>query len=360
MKTLTVTFHHSNNYGALLQMFALHTKIKELGHENLILETKLTVSNKKNKSHNPKVMLRNWYMSLCRKIRRQEVQTLHKSISDFKKRNVEFTKPYTSMEELKSNPPQVDALITGRDQVWNMSTIPSMIPSRFLDFGNPNAIRFSFAASIENMQYSESQKEYTKEQLKKFKGITLREKSACNFIESFTNLHTECILDPVFLFDKSEWAEKAKKPRIEGPYILCYQVLSNKLMQKVANKLKKETGLPVVSICNLPFKWIKSDYSFFDVSPEEFLGLYNNAAYVVTTSFHGTAFGVLFNKKTYTIPRNISSNRICDLMNLLGLDDYVVKPNMDLSNNPIDWNRINGVIEKERNRQIQYLHNMLG
>lgn len=360
MKTLTVTFHHSNNYGALLQMFALHTKIKELGHENLVLETKLPVSKKKKKSYNPKVMLRNWYMSLCGKIRRKEVQTLHNSISDFKKRNVEFTKPYISMEELKSDPPQVDALITGSDQVWNMTTIPSMIPSRFLDFGNPEAIRFSFAASIENMKYSESQKEYAREQLKKFKGITLREQSACNFIESFSNLHTECILDPVFLFDKKEWAAIAKKPRIDGPYILCYQVLSNKLMQKVVNRVKKETGFPVVSICNLPFKWIKSDYSFFDVSPEEFLGLYNNAACVVTTSFHGTAFGVLFNKKTYTIPRSISSNRICDLMNMFGLNDYVVKPNMNLSNNSVDWNRVNGVIEKERNRQIRYLHDMLG
>jgi len=360
MKTLTVTFHHSHNYGALFQMFALHSKIKSMGHENLVLETELDPSKRKNKSYNPKVILRNAYMYVCGKIRKKELQMLYKSFADFKKNHVNFTVPYTSMDDLRNNPPDVDAMITGSDQVWNMTTIPSMIPSRFLDFGNPDAIRFSYAASIENMHYSEEQKEYAKEQLKKFKGITLREKSACDFIESFSGLHTESLLDPVFLFEKKEWNAIAKQPRIQGPYILCYQVLSNKLMQKVVNKLQKDTGYPVVSICNVSFKWIRADYSFFDVSPEEFLGLYSNASYIVTTSFHGTAFGIIFNKKTYTIPRNISSNRICDLMNLVGLEDYVVKSEKKLSNTSIDWDRVNLIIDGERNRAIQFLHQMIG
>lgn len=360
MKTLTVTFHHSNNYGALFQMFALHSKIKSMGHENLVLETELEPSKRKKKSYSPKVILRNAYMNVCKKIRKKEVQILYKSFADFKKNHVDFTVPYTSMDDLRKNPPDVDVMITGSDQVWNMTTIPSMIPSRFLDFGNPDAIRFSYAASIENMHYSEEQKEYAREQLKKYKGISLRERSACDFIESFSGLHTECLLDPVFLFEKNEWKEIAKQPRIQGPYILCYQVLSNKLMQKVVNKLHKDTGFPVVSICNVPFKWIQSDYSFFDVSPEEFLGLYSNASCVVTTSFHGTAFGILFNKKTYTIPRSISSNRICDLMNLVGLDDYVVKSEKKLSNKSIDWSKVNQIVDGERNRAIRFLHQMIG
>ena len=256
--------------------------------------------------------------------------------------------------------PEYDYFAVGSDQVWNMTTVPSMIPSRFLDFGDPNAIRFSFAASIENMKYTDEQKEYVKQQLQKFKGISLREKSACDFIESFTGFQTKCLLDPVFLFDKSEWKSISKEPRIKGPYILCYQVLSNKLMQKVVNKLKKETGYPVVAICNVPFKWIRADYSFFDVSPEEFLGLYNNAACVVTTSFHGTAFGVLFNKTTYTIPKSISSNRIFDLMHLMGLDEYVVTDVKTMAKKPIDWNKVNEVIERERESSVGFLHEMMG
>ena len=116
----------------------------------------------------------------------------------------------------------------------------------------------------------------------------------------------------------------------------------------------------MVAICNLPFKWIRADYSFFDVSPEEFLGLYSNAACVVTTSFHGTALGVLFNKTTYTIPKSISSNRICDLMHLMGLDEYVVTDVKTLANKPIDWGVVNEVIERERNCSVRFLHEMMG
>lgn len=360
MKSLTVTFHHTTNYGALFQMFALHSKIKAMGHDNLVLETKLPSSKKRKKSYNPKVFLRNMYMNYCKKIRKKEVNALYKSFADFKKNHVAFTRPYTSMEDLKNNPPEVDCMITGSDQVWNMTTVPSMIPSRFLDFGNPNAIRFSFAASIENMKYSDEQKKYAKQQLKRFKGISLREKSACDFIASFTECQPRCLLDPVFLFDKNEWRSISKEPRINGPYILCYQVLSNKLMQKVVNKLKKETGYPVVAICNVPFKWIRADYSFFDVSPEEFLGLYDNAACVVTTSFHGTAFGVLFNKTTYTIPKSISSNRINDLMHLMGLDAYVITDVKTVAKTPIDWDKVNEVIEREREGSVGFLHEMMG
>lgn len=360
MKTLTVTFHHTTNYGALFQMFALHSKIKEMGHENLVLETKLPSSKKKKPTKNLKDFFRNAYINYCKKLRKDEMLALNRSFFTFKKSHVEFTRPYTSMDDLRNNAPEVDCMITGSDQVWNMSTVPSMIPSRFLDFGNPNAIRFSFAASIENMKYTDEQKEYAKQQLRKFKGVSLREKSACDFLESFTGLKTECLLDPVFLLRKEEWKTIAKEPRIQGPYILCYQVLSNKLMQKVVNKLKKATGYPVVAICNVPFKWIRADYSFFDVSPEEFLGLYSNAAIIVTTSFHGTAFGVLFNKPTYTITKSISSNRISDLMHLMGLDEYVVKRENKLASTSIDWDRVNHVINQERERSFSFLHEMMG
>lgn len=360
MRTLTVTFHHGNNYGALFQMFALHSKIKHMGHDNLVLETApSTLKKEKKVVRNPKAILRDAYIFCFQIFRHKKMSSLTESFSEFKRRNVAFTPAYSSMEDLKSNCPYVDALITGSDQVWNLNTVPSMIPSRFLDFGNPNAIRFSFAASIESMDYSDSQKEFVREKLRTFKGISLREKSACDYIESFTDYHTECMLDPVFLFDKAEWTSFSKKPRIKGPYILCYQVISNRLMQKVVDDLKKETGYPIVAICNVPFKWIHADYSLFDVSPEEFLGLYNNASCVVTTSFHGTAFGILFNKRTYTITRDISSNRIFNLMRLFGLEDFVIRPNAHLTNKAIDWNSVNGVISKERKRSTQYLQNML-
>lgn len=362
MKTLTVTFFDNSNYGANFQMFALNRTIRQMGHENIVLSFaghSETMKKERKIYKSPKAFLRNMVLSYFYKIRRKEAQALTQSFKDFKKNNIEFTRRYTSMEDLRNDPPMVDCMITGSDQVWNMTTNPPMIPSRFLDFGNPNAIRFSFAASIENMSYTQEQKDYAKKALAAFKGITLREESACKFIESFTGYEAKHIMDPVFLLDKKEWLGIAKKPRIEGPYILCYQVLRNNAMQSVVNSLKKQTGLPTVAICNMPFRWIRTDFSFFDVSPEEFLGLYNGAAYIVTTSFHGTAMGVLFNKPTYSLCRNISSNRIKDLMKFVGLDGYVVGSDDSIKQRNIDWDGINEKLEQERKKSKQFLQKML-
>lgn len=362
MRTLTVTFHDLSNYGANFQTFALHRTIRQMGHENVVLDFaghSETMKKSITLFKSPKAFLRNIVISYYYKIRKKEARALKQSFRDFKNNNIKFTQRYTSMEDLRNNPPLVDCMITGSDQVWNMTTNPPMIPSRFLDFGNPNAIRFSFAASIENMSFTQEQKDYAKKTLAAFKGITLREESACKFIESITGYEAKHIMDPVFLLDKKEWLGYAKKPRIEGPYILCYQVLRNNKMQSVVNTLKKQTGLPTVAICNMPFRWIRTDYSFFDVSPEEFIGLYNGAAYIVTTSFHGTAFGVLFNKPTYSLCRSISSNRIKDLMEFVGLDDYVVGSSNSVKPRGIDWGVINEKLEKERAKSKQYLQEML-
>lgn len=360
MKSLTVTFHHSNNYGAVMQMFALHHTLVMMGHENMVLETRLVPSeSKKQKIKGVKPRLRIIYIKFFEKLRKKERTKLYLSFANFKSNNVKFTRPFTSMDDLRKNAPDVDCLITGSDQVWNMTSVPSMIPSRFLDFGNKELIRFSFAASIENMNYNEEQIKYARKQLEHFKGISLREESARKFIEESIGLPAIQLLDPIFLLNKEEWLDFAIKPRINGPYILCYQVLSNKNMQKTVNRLKKETGFPIVSICNLPFKWIHSDYSFFDVSPEEFLGLINGASIVVTTSFHGTAFGILFNKPTYSLTRVNSSNRIFGIMDMFGLTDHIIDDKSKIVIRNIDWNKINQKIDKERIKSKNYLNRML-
>lgn len=357
MKTLTVTFHHTTNYGALLQMYSLHSTIKSMGHENLVLESRVMGGVKLKKSIKKRAI--SLYMKMCAIYRKKQVTSLNQSFFDFKQKNVDFTRLYTSMDELRKDPPQVDCLITGSDQVWNMTTHPSMIPSRFLDFGKHEWKRFSYAASIEVMKYTEEQKEYVKKCLKRFDGISVRELSAKTYLESFCDLEIEHVVDPVFLKTKEEWAKCAKPARIKGGYILCYQVLSNKQMQRVACGLRKKTGLPIVSICNLPFPWIRSDKSLYDVCPEEFLGLFLNASYVVTTSFHGTAFGVLCNKPTYSLVRPGASNRAEGLMKFLGLDDYVVYDNDELKNTKIDWNHVNSILESERKKSLDYLKRML-
>lgn len=319
MKTLTVTFHHTTNYGAVLQTYALQQTILSLGHENLVLETKTEGKKKK-----AKLSVRELYLRYLSWLRRKERKVLVKYFADFHKYKLQLTRPYISMEDLRNDPPDVDCLITGSDQVWNFATTPKFIDSRLLKFGKESAIRFSYAASMEELRYSDEQKQRLKDALAGYKGISVREQSAKEYIESFTPYHVERVLDPVFLMSKEKWMELAIEPRIKGPYILCYQVQSNNRMEEVAYMLKKQTGYPVVSICNGPIRWMKSDYSFHDVSIEEFLGFYNQAAYIVSASFHGVAMGLVFDKPVYALVKSVRANRLKEVMKLFALDNYIV------------------------------------
>lgn len=320
MKTLTVTFHHTTNYGAVLQAYALQQHILSLGHENVILETKLGSKKKKKK-----LTIRQLYLNYLSWLRREESHRLSGYFSDFHKNRMRLTRPYVSMTDLRDNPPDVDCLITGSDQVWNFATVPSMLDSRLLRFGDESSIRFSYAASMEELCLSEKQKELLKDSLSRYKGISVREQSAKEYIESFTPYNCQRVLDPVFLLSKDDWNKIAVDPRIKGPYILCYQVQRNENMQKVASRLRKQTGFPIVSICNGSIKWIKSDYTFYDVSIEEFLGFYRDASYVISASFHGIAMGLVYEKPVYALIKQNRANRLKDIMNLFGLGDFIVR-----------------------------------
>ncbi len=96
-------------------------------------------------------------------------------------------------------------------------------------------------------------------------------------------------------------------------------------MQRVASQLQKQTGLPIVSICNGSIKWIKSDYTFYDVSIEEFLGFYRDASYIVSASFHGIAMGLVYEKPVYALIKQNRANRLKDIMTLFGLGAYIVR-----------------------------------
>ena len=357
MKTLTVTFHHTTNYGAVLQTYALQQTLLSLGHENMVLETKS--KSKKNKNI---FSIRYLYLRWLSWLRRNETAKLSKHFVDFHCNRLKLTKAYTSMEELRNEPPDVDCLITGSDQVWNFATTPSFLDSRLLDFGKKDALRFSYAASMEELAYSNEQKQKLKNALSFYKGISVREQSAKEYIESFTPYHVERVLDPVFLLSMEQWMLIAKEPRIKGPYILCYQVQSNKRIEEVAYQLKKETGYPIVSIYNTSIRWMKSDYYFHDVSIEEFLGFYSNAAYVVSASFHGVALGLVFEKPVYAMVKSIKANRLKEIMRLFGLDEHIVIQDEKSALLPYKQKSLSKMEEIKSlyiEKSFQYLHNML-
>lgn len=360
MKSFTVTFHHTCNYGAVLQTYALQKTLLKMGLENEVMEYPDSTSiYQKIDFSNIKLAAKLIYINLNTFFRKKKMKSLQESFVMFHKNHINMSRRYVSMKDLQNDPPIADFYITGSDQVWNMNITKELIPARFLDFGDPLIKRFSYAASIERMNYTAEEKEYVKRQLEKYSGISLREKSAKEYIEGIVEKQCEQVLDPVFLLTTEEWHDISKQPRYSDDYILCYQVRNNPRMQVVLDILKRKTGLKTVTINCSAINRVRSDEAYFDVSPEEFIGFFEKATLVVTASFHGAAFGLIFGKPTYALVKSTTRNRMDDLFTLFGLKDYVIDEKTDISNLPHSDISIEQHIKNERDRSLAFLRGQI-
>ena len=322
MKTFTVTFHHGSNYGALLQAYALQRVQEDMGISNTVFE--YAYPKTADKSRSAKAAAASLYTGFLNALHKKAITRRRESFRRFHEERMRLSRVYHSMDELRGDDIDADVLIAGSDQVWRFSGNPEFLPARFLDFGRPGIKKISYAASIEKLNYTDEQKNKVRGWLRDFSAISLREENAREYICGITGREAERVLDPVFLPGREAWEELAAEPGINEPYILCYQVQRCERMQEIVDTLKKRTGFKTVAVLPASVKYIRTDESRFDVSPEEFLGLYKNASAVVTGSFHGTAFGLIFGKPCFAAARPSGSSRIRGLMQLFGSERFFI------------------------------------
>lgn len=359
MKSFTVTYHHTCNYGATLQTYALQQFLMSRGIENEVMEYEDAPHGKKNKARSLKALLKQIAVRLLNIPRKRKKEALKKAFADFHRDHIVCSRVYKNVEDLRNDPPDADLLITGSDQVWNLKTNPGMIPARFLDFGKKDAVRISYAASIGPLNYTDEQKEMVREYLTGFKAISLREKSASEYISTVIGRKCDAVADPVFLLSKDDWNRIAKPRKVcDGPYILCYFVQGNPRIDDVVRKAKAETGYKVVSVnCDMVSR-VRADIQLFDVSPQEFLALYNDAAFVITTSFHGTAFSLIYEKPFYALTRENGDFRIKDLLAEVGADEYIVSSE-NLPSINTDAGETRYLFKLYRERSVKYIEKAL-
>lgn len=357
MKSITVTTHNSINYGAALQAYALHRAQKQMKIDNKLLKIDnkemlfQTVSFPVNRT-----MLINMYLNLMTLIHLQKRLRLINNFQSFVSENIGETRLYQSIRDIEENLPEADFFITGSDQVFGLRGEYDNI--RTLSFLPTGKLAFSYAASLGEYDWTDEEKSIFADRLEKFAFISVREKYAKEYIESFSHAECQVHIDPVFLLNQEEWKQVAHMPYIDEAYILVYPLVSNELTQEAIDQIKSETGYKVVSVSASPLKRVKADIYISDAGPAEFLGLIANAAAVITTSFHGTALSIIFEKPFYTLIKNYKSQRMTDLLEMLGLSDriYSGKNTNPLS---IDFSKARDVIAKEKERSFAYLKSIV-
>lgn len=359
-----ITFHRAHNYGAMLQVYALQKTLEKydtvvIDYRNKEIEDtyKVLRINKRNIFTRIKSMVASviYYKRLSKR---------HKSFDEFLKENIKLSKSYYTEDELKKLPPKLDIYITGSDQVWNYDIAAKKIDAYTLNFGEKNVKRISYAASMGKNSLDSDHEEMYIKNIKKLDAISVREKKAKEFLSTFINKEIVVTLDPTLLLKASQWEELLQLRNIEKEkYIFAYILTEDPEYYRIVKYLSSMTGLKIIHVSKRN-KGIKNILrNAYADGPIEFLKLIKNAEYVIATSFHATVFSIIFHKKFWVIPPKKTSARITDLLEMLNIRERAVSTLEDLEkknyDNPINYESVDQIIEKERKKSINWLENKI-
>lgn len=373
IKTATVTFHASHNYGSMLQAYALQHILKnELNVDNEIINFR----SDKQKEFYPIPSTKNY--SLKRRIVRWLLGYNDKPLLDkynlfenFLKEKLILSQEFNNEDEVAEYAQQFDYLISGSDQIWNTFCY-DFSWLFFLPFAKNNAI--AYAPSMGPYGKSEIKEEhYSKinECLNNYKAISVREKGTAEAIKTISNKEVETYVDPTLLVKPEIWDEfSGNKPLIDGDYIFMYQPFIHEVFYKTSKEISKITGLPVVVSNQLPtwaelynkIPFTTKIKTKLDCGPIEFLNLIKNAKFVISASFHAVVFSIIFNRPFFAINGN-TDNRMSHLLEATGLLDYGAKAedySSVLTKVPeISFDKAKSYIDYERERGISFLRESL-
>lgn len=325
MKIGILTFHRAHNYGAVLQAYALSTYLKNQGYDAEIVDYRQSAIEK---AHGTIPWGRLSRGSIYRRLRLlihliPYLPSRHKRAKVFE----EFidnlptsAKIYTAADTRIEG---YDYLICGSDQVWNPN-----ITNGFDNFYTGNidtsARWITYAASAEITPKQKNISSY-KSILSRYTKISVRESIFKEQLEALTDKKITQVLDPIFLLSPGQWRQFGKKcPFANIDYVLVYQVKRDPQVLRYAHELAALHHCEVREItAEAEFK--QTEERKVALSPQEFVGAFANAKMVVTTSFHGTAFSVMFGKPFATMKFNAPGDyRALDLLNTLGIDGCTI------------------------------------
>ncbi|MBR3811546.1 MAG: polysaccharide pyruvyl transferase family protein [Agathobacter sp.] len=348
MKKLIIsTFNNSNNnYGALFQSCALATFLKKMGYDvyNVTIENRSTINDSTKIKIKKKI--KRFLLLPKKQIMNERSKKLRKFAAENQKQLV-----YKNVQELYDNPPEADVYISGSDQVWNPVNLHDDF---FLCYADDSKKKISYAASMGREKIPLSVEKKFADYIARYDCISVREDSMIPIIGRYTNKEIHQHIDPVFLMTKDEWT-KLERPYRELKYdqfILVYALEWSESHNEKLLQLKKKTGLPAVSINTGNIKKIHADQVIYNASPNEFLYVLDKASYVVTTSFHGTAMSVVYNKKFMGFTGSDKPTRIESLFRHFEMD---TRSTVDAAISEINYDVVNGIIEQDRKKAREYL-----
>lgn len=355
MKTIaTLTFQDADSYGAMMQAYGLQKAIEKLGFDTELLNydcKKVTAEYAFPKSAK---------RLIGRLLRTPFYQIRRNKFKKFRKDFLKIGARYNSTNITKASE-KYDAFVVGSDQVWN-SDITGADTTYFLDFAGVKK-KISYAASIGLRSWSQLDEAQYASLLKKFDYISVRERTAKDYLSEL-GVDAVMSIDPTFLIDKSEYINMMQSNNVQEDYTLLFCLENpNEEMVAFAKKVAKTNGEKLV-VMHTGRIHVRGVLNVRSAGPCEFLSYIYNASHVITESFHGCCFSIIFNKQFYYVGKNTNdssldrSSRIVDLLTLFGLDNRNKTCNRKLESD-IEYSIVNRKITQERSKCLDQLKEAL-
>lgn len=356
----TITCHRAYNHGAMLQAYALIRYLQSLGHEAVDI-------------HYWPEMGRNgvnywWVPAHYRRLGYKQAYILNHLHYNYrlKKRKKAFdlfaeqfipttASSFRSIDELQKAPPEADVYIAGSDQIWNTTLTNGTDPAFYLDFGSPKR-KISYAASFATTALKPGTEDFVTSKLRNFDAISVREESGIKLLSDL-GYNGTLVVDPVFLLDVSSWETLINRNFSSERYIVVYDFeIKRGVIPPIAKKLARLLKCKIYSIS--PFHFWYANKSFDREGPQTFVSLIKHAQCVISNSFHGTAFAMIFGKDFFVVNRKDGLNiRMHDLLSRYNLTDRIITPDTgnDTLLTHIDYSKVYPNLQRDIRQSKQWL-----
>lgn len=386
MKIGIVTFVKADNYGAELQAYALQKKLNMMGYDAEVLDLEKEQGVMSSSKRNIYISLKNriryyGFWRGCNKFiqailetlserqanknNQEQIKAKHKVFEQFFENKIKHSPEYIKLDDLANENLPYDIYIAGSDQIWNyMQT--NRLDVFFLEFANRfHARKISYAASFSVPSIPKDLENVYKPLIDNLDAISVRENNALEIVSKLSRKKAVQVLDPTLLLNRSEWVNDVAKPNYLSnlnKVVIIYTLSGSKYIYELAKGIAKRFDADVVNIKN-GFSRVKGDdgiIHIMDAGPQEFISLLNKAVYVITDSFHGTAFSVNFNIPFTTLLNPVSNinSRALSLLEMCKLSSRMI---YDDGNNAfpktltVDFTEANDILATWRKKSMDYL-----
>ena len=367
MKIGIVTCHRAHNYGAVLQAYALKTYLTKLGHEvefadfvPAYFSTSRDVprrpffkSSFKQKLLYPKYLIKWWWPPYKLKSKRY---------SRFNKFITKYLMPTARDYRQQS----FDMAIYGSDQIWSKEPLDNgttyFDPAYWGDDTVTANTRITYSASMGVLRITPEDHEFVADHLNKFASIAIREQELYDYLLKNNLVDPNKLfltIDPVFLLDKSEWEKLVPKRIVTTPYLLFYDFQINADTTKMVQQIAHEKNLKIIRITDGVVTTDKIDGYMPTAGPLDFLSLIYYADFVVSSSFHGTAFSIIFEKQ-FVVRQVWNTSRVKQLLALSSIEErFLDEFSMYYKLGTIDYDKVHAMLNSNIDKSKQYLLNTI-